>query len=285
VLAIAVEATRCNTSFWIGRSDACRHLLKVASGGSDGRNKPPDLNIRPSEDRGCHRPARKRICGRFPQAQANGDHRTSFAPEMIATRRNKHDRTCRIVRKINAGDLCPPAHNGLVEVRVLPGPPTISIAYIRFPVGSLITAPDASRFRSAVGSRCTIFSTASDNVLDGTVIGSNMKRHRHQEFTARPSATGRRTVMTPFKTPLMTPCKLFGRLFRNSAYQMLIAVRCREGFRCRPPPPASSPTNVRQSVQMFPSACFRDASAAMTCSLGIPSKSLKSWRAREDSNF
>jgi hypothetical protein len=30
---------------------------------------------------------------------------------------------------------------------------------------------------------------------------------------------------------------------------------------------------------------FRGASAAMSRSLAIPAKSLKSWRAREDSNF
>jgi hypothetical protein len=34
-------------------------------------------------------------------AKASGDHRTSFAPETIATRRNKHDRTRQILTKIN----------------------------------------------------------------------------------------------------------------------------------------------------------------------------------------
>ena len=70
---------------------------------------------------------------RFRQVQANGDHRTSFAPETIATRRNKHDRTCRIVRKVNAGDLCPAAHNGLVGGSSPPGPTTQSRVCGDFP--------------------------------------------------------------------------------------------------------------------------------------------------------
>jgi hypothetical protein len=59
-------------------------------------------------------------------AKASGDHRTSFAPETIATRRNKHDRTRQILRKINASDSCPVAHNGLVGGSSPPGPTTHS---------------------------------------------------------------------------------------------------------------------------------------------------------------
>jgi hypothetical protein len=42
---------------------------------------------------------------------------------------------------------------------------------------------------------------------------------------------------------------------------------------------------VRQAVRLLPVECFRGASAAMSGSLASPAKSLKSWRAREDSNF
>jgi hypothetical protein len=51
-----------------------------------------------------------------------GDHRTSFAPETIATGRNKRDRTRQIFTKINARDSCPAAHNGLVGGSSPPGP-------------------------------------------------------------------------------------------------------------------------------------------------------------------
>jgi hypothetical protein len=70
--------------------------------------------------------------GRFPQAvriiiaqskaSRTGDHRTSFAPETIATGRNKRDRTRQIFTKINARDSCPAAHNGLVGGSSPPGP-------------------------------------------------------------------------------------------------------------------------------------------------------------------
>jgi hypothetical protein len=62
-------------------------------------------------------------------AKASGDHRTSFAPETIATRRNKHDRTRQILRKINASDSCPAAHNGLVGGSSPPGPTTLIFCY------------------------------------------------------------------------------------------------------------------------------------------------------------
>jgi hypothetical protein len=60
------------------------------------------------------------ISGRFPQPvrinrrrrPGSADHRTSFAPETIATRRNKHDRTRQISMKINASNSYPAAHNG-----------------------------------------------------------------------------------------------------------------------------------------------------------------------------
>src|SRR5579862_7746501 len=48
--------------------------------------------------------------------------RTSFAPETIATRRDKHRRTGQISRKINANDFCPAAHIGLVGGSSPPGP-------------------------------------------------------------------------------------------------------------------------------------------------------------------
>jgi hypothetical protein len=47
--------------------------------------------------------------------------RTSFAPETIAARRNKPDRTRQIFRKINASESCPVAHNGLVGGSSPPG--------------------------------------------------------------------------------------------------------------------------------------------------------------------
>jgi hypothetical protein len=62
--------------------------------------------------------------GRFPATDPRHHHaiegfaqqrsRTSFAPETIATRRNEHDRTRQIFRKINTSNSCPAAHNGLV---------------------------------------------------------------------------------------------------------------------------------------------------------------------------
>jgi hypothetical protein len=51
------------------------------------------------------------IAKRLVRSVANGDHRTSFASETTATRRNKHDRTWR-----------PAALTVRLEVRVLPGP-------------------------------------------------------------------------------------------------------------------------------------------------------------------
>src|SRR5262245_29114269 len=52
----------------------------------------------------------------------SSNYRISFAPETIATRRNKHNRTDQIFRKINAGDPCSAAHNGLVGGSNPPGP-------------------------------------------------------------------------------------------------------------------------------------------------------------------
>jgi hypothetical protein len=52
-------------------------------------------------------------CNPFPhhitqsKASRSGDHRTSFAPETIAQRRDKHDQTRRIFRKINASNSWP----------------------------------------------------------------------------------------------------------------------------------------------------------------------------------
>jgi hypothetical protein len=64
------------------------------------------------------------ICITITQSKASrpGGHRTSFAPETIATRRNKHDRTRQICRKINASGSCPVAHNGLVAGSSPAGP-------------------------------------------------------------------------------------------------------------------------------------------------------------------
>jgi hypothetical protein len=58
----------------------------------------------------------------------SADHRTSFAPETIVTRRNKHDRTHHISGKINASNSCPAAHNGLVGSSSPPEPSTHSSA-------------------------------------------------------------------------------------------------------------------------------------------------------------
>jgi hypothetical protein len=48
-------------------------------------------------------------------------HRTSFAPEAAPTERNERDRIQAKRRKINEPDRYPPAHNGLVAGRTLPG--------------------------------------------------------------------------------------------------------------------------------------------------------------------
>jgi hypothetical protein len=76
------------------------------------------------------------ISGRSPQPvrinrrrrAGSADHRTSFAPETIVTRRNKHDRTRQISMKINASNSYPAAHNGLVGGSSPPGPTTHSHA-------------------------------------------------------------------------------------------------------------------------------------------------------------
>jgi hypothetical protein len=49
-----------------------------------------------------------------------------------------------------------------LQVRVLPGPPTKSVTYQKLFRRSGMTAPDTCAFRSPVGSRMAIFSTASD---------------------------------------------------------------------------------------------------------------------------
>jgi hypothetical protein len=232
----------------------------VASGGSSGRNEPP-ISIAPVRGPWVspHHPQTYLLT--LPQVQANGDHRTSFAPETIATRRNKHDRTGRIVRKINAGDLCPAAHNGLVGGSS-PRGPTNNIKSL-----CALFQPAAKSSHQIRPVFVPLF--ALHDLLDCVRQRSQWHRHRQQHdaigIRSSPHAQApreERTMITPFKTHPMTPFKLFGRLFRKSAYQILIAVHCREGSRCRPPLPTSSPTNVRQSVQMFPSACFRDASVA-----------------------
>ena len=58
----------------------------------------------------------------YSAAHTSGDHRTSFAPETIATRRRKRDRRRQVFRKINASHPCPAAHNGLVGGSNPPGP-------------------------------------------------------------------------------------------------------------------------------------------------------------------
>jgi hypothetical protein len=85
---------------------------------------PSQLHLRPPPSTGPHH--HHAIEG---FAKASGDHRTSFAPETFATRRNKHNRTRPIFRKINASGSCPAAHNGLVGGSSPPGP---TILHFRF---------------------------------------------------------------------------------------------------------------------------------------------------------
>ena len=98
-------------------SGSLASVARGVAGSPANQHFPAASPIRPHQSKAC---------------AGSADHRPSFAPETIATRRNKHDRTRQISMKINASNSHPAAHNGLVGGWNPPGPATQSDANRRF---------------------------------------------------------------------------------------------------------------------------------------------------------
>ena len=110
----AVSACQ-SVTIWRGRVSAAR--LKRGESFGDPAVSVHDVGLvptRPTEFSATSRDTSASPSLNLAPRRPSGDHGTSFAPETIAVRGNKHDRKRQMFRTIDASASCPAAHNGLV---------------------------------------------------------------------------------------------------------------------------------------------------------------------------
>jgi hypothetical protein len=117
-----------------------------------------------------------------------------------------------------------------------------------------------------------------------SALGRNRSLYReHRRFESHAGGHATRTSIFVSKQTTTISLQIVVCIAHHRNHRSTLGARL-----CAVRPDASSllvPTGVRQTVRLLPVECFRGASAAMSGSLANPAKSLKSWRAREDSNF
>jgi hypothetical protein len=101
------------------------------------------------------------LCPPTPSTNGHGPHQfrtRNDSAKMQRTRSNSNENNANSTKRVDI----PPLITVWLQVRALPGPPMKSVTYEVLFRRSGITAPDTCAFRSPIGSRIAIFSTASD---------------------------------------------------------------------------------------------------------------------------